>query len=83
MALWREKVQQIQSTSFVIMEQVLEEQIGVCVCYVDYIKAFDKVRYEEIITELTQLEIDGKDQRVIKKTCTRIDRSNSIDWEIN
>ena len=67
MALWREKVQQIQSTSFVIMEQALEEQIGVCVCYVDYIKAFDKVRYEEIITQLTQLKIDGRDQRVIKK----------------
>ena len=65
------------------MEQALEEQIGVCMCYVDYIKAFDKVRYEEIITQLTQLEIDGKDQRVIKKTCTRIDRSNSSDGEIN
>ena len=39
---------------------------GVYVCYVVYIKAFDKVRCEEIITQETHLKIDEKDQRVIK-----------------
>ena len=31
-----------------------------------YAKTFDKVRLDEIITQLTQLKIDGKDIRVIK-----------------
>ena len=32
-----------------------------------YTKAFDRVRHEEIITILQQLNIDGKDLRIIKK----------------
>ena len=32
------------------MERALEVQKEVCVCYVDYTKAFDKVRHDEMIT---------------------------------
>ena len=49
-----------------IMERALEVQKEVFVCNVDYTKAFDKVQHDEIITQLTHLEIDGKDQRMIK-----------------
>ena len=44
------------------MERALEVQKEVFVCNVDYTKAFDKVQHDEIITQLTHLKIDGKDQ---------------------
>ncbi|GFN98469.1 retrovirus-related pol polyprotein line-1 [Plakobranchus ocellatus] len=34
--------------------------------FIDYTKAFDRVRHDEIIKQLTQLKIDGKDLRIIK-----------------
>ena len=50
------------------MGRALEVQKEVCLCYVQDTKAFDKVWHDEIITQLTHLKIDGKDQRAIKKT---------------
>ena len=40
----------------------------VYLCFVNYPKAFDRIRHDEIITQLTRLKINGKDLRVIKKT---------------
>ena len=48
-----------------IIEQALEVQ-EVHLCFIDYIKAFLTVRIDEMITQLTQLKVDGKDLRVIK-----------------
>ena len=42
------------------MEQVLEIQEEVYLCFIDYTKAIDRALLEEIITQLTQLKIDGK-----------------------
>ncbi|GFO16119.1 LINE-1 reverse transcriptase [Plakobranchus ocellatus] len=51
-----------------LIERALEVQKDVYLCFIDYTKAFDRVRNDEIITELKQLNIDGKDLRIIKKT---------------
>ncbi|GFO12960.1 endonuclease-reverse transcriptase [Plakobranchus ocellatus] len=49
-----------------LIERPLEVQKDVYLCFIDYTKAFDRVRHDEIITELQQLNIDGKDLRIIK-----------------
>ncbi|GFO36321.1 endonuclease-reverse transcriptase [Plakobranchus ocellatus] len=49
-----------------LIERALEVQKDVYLCFIDYTKAFDRVRHDEIITELKQLNIDGKDLRIIK-----------------
>ncbi|GFO42984.1 endonuclease-reverse transcriptase [Plakobranchus ocellatus] len=49
-----------------LIERALEVQKDVYLCFIDYTKAFDRVRHDEIIKQLTQLKIDGKDLRIIK-----------------
>ena len=49
-----------------LIERALEIQKDVYLCFIDYTKAFDRVRHDEIIKELTKLRIDGKDIRIIK-----------------
>ncbi|GFO14782.1 condensin complex subunit 3, partial [Plakobranchus ocellatus] len=49
-----------------LIERTLEVQKDVYLCFIDYTKAFDRVRHDEIITQLKQLNIDGKDLRIIK-----------------
>ncbi|GFN77761.1 endonuclease-reverse transcriptase [Plakobranchus ocellatus] len=49
-----------------LIERTLEVQKDVYLCFIDYTTAFDRVRHDEIITELKQLNIDGKDLRIIK-----------------
>ncbi|GFO02707.1 endonuclease-reverse transcriptase [Plakobranchus ocellatus] len=49
-----------------LIERALEVQKDVYLCFIDYTKAFDRVRHDEIITELKQFNIDGKDLRIIK-----------------
>ncbi|GFS18525.1 endonuclease-reverse transcriptase [Elysia marginata] len=50
----------------VLIERALEVQKDVYLCFMDYTKAFDRVRHDEIIKKLTHLYIDGKDLRIIK-----------------
>ena len=56
----------MQSTPFII-EQVLKAQKEAYLCFIDFIMVFDRVRYDEITTQLTQLKIDGENLCVIKK----------------
>ncbi|GFO03075.1 endonuclease-reverse transcriptase [Plakobranchus ocellatus] len=49
-----------------LIERALVIQKDLYLCFIDYTKAFDKVRHDEIITQLKQLTIDGKDLRIIK-----------------
>ena len=49
-----------------LIEQALEIQKDVYLCFIDYTKVFDRVRHDEKIKELTKLRIDGKDLRIIK-----------------
>ena len=49
-----------------IIERTLEIQKEVYFCFIDYIKAFDRGQHMEIIEQLQQLHVDGKDLRIIK-----------------
>ena len=66
-----------------IIERTLEVNKDLYVCFIDYTKAFDRVRHEEIITILQQLNIDGKDLRIIKtiyweqKAAVRVEEERS------
>ncbi|GFS04325.1 LINE-1 reverse transcriptase [Elysia marginata] len=66
-----------------IIEMTLEVNKDLYVCFIDYTKAFDRVRHEEIITILQQLNIDGKDLRIIKniyweqKAAVRVEEETS------
>ena len=53
----------------IIIERALEEQKEIYLCFIDYTKAFDRLRHDKIITQLTQLKINGKDLPVIKNMC--------------
>ena len=66
-----------------IIDRILEVHKDLYVCFIDYTKAFDRVRHEEIITILQQLNIDGKDLRIIKniyreqKAAVRVEEETS------
>ena len=47
-------------------ERAAEIKRGLYVCFLYYINAFDKVRHEEIIEMLQNLDIDGKDIQLIR-----------------
>ena len=49
-----------------IIEQTLEIQKEVYLCFVDYTKAFDRVQLMEIIKQLQKLHVDVKDLRIKK-----------------
>ena len=49
-----------------IIEQVLEVEKDLYLCLIDHIMAFDRVGHEKIITQITQLRIDGQDLGMIK-----------------
>ena len=47
-----------------LMERAIEVQ-DLYLCFIDYSKAFDKVKHSEIIKLLENLNIDGKDLRIV------------------
>ena len=53
-------------TLSMLMERCIEVQKDLYICFIDYSKAFDKVRHNELFDILEQLDIDGKDLRIIK-----------------
>ncbi|GFR68844.1 retrovirus-related Pol polyprotein LINE-1 [Elysia marginata] len=52
-------------TLSMLMERVVEVQYDVYLCFIDYSKAFDKVKHSEWFGILDQLNIDGKDLRIL------------------
>jgi len=58
----------IRNTIFVLRvlcERSIEHQQEVFLCFIDYQKAFDKVRHSQLLTILKRIGIDGKDFRII------------------
>ena len=49
-----------------LAERAIEMQKDVYLCFIDYSKAFDRVRHKELIQILMELDIDGKDLRLIR-----------------
>ena len=49
-----------------LTERFLEVNKDVCLCFIDYTKAIDRVRHDDLVRQLTQFKGDGKDLRIIK-----------------
>ena len=49
-----------------VAEKSISKQQDLYLCFIDYTKAFDKVRHENLMTMLEGLEIDGKDLRLVR-----------------
>ena len=49
-----------------LTERTIEIQRDLYLCFIDYTKAFDKLRHEEIMSILDSLNIDGKDLRIVR-----------------
>jgi hypothetical protein len=45
----------------------MEMQQDLFLCFIDYTKAFDTIQHQHLIQLLEELNIDGKDLRIIKK----------------
>ena len=46
-----------------IIERMIEMQREVYMCFIDFEKAFDKVKHQELIDILKNINLDGKDIR--------------------
>lgn len=66
-----------------IIERSIEVQHDLYICFLDYMKAFDKVKHDSLFQILENLDIDGKDLRIIRnlywdqKAAIRINNDNS------
>ena len=49
-----------------LMERAVEAQKDLYLCFIDYSKAFDKVKYSDLFDILPRHNWDGKDLRVIR-----------------
>ncbi|GFS22434.1 endonuclease-reverse transcriptase [Elysia marginata] len=64
-----------------LMKRAVEVQRDVCLCFIDYSKAFDKVKHSELFGILDQLNIDGKDLRILRNLYCEQVAGIRIDWE--
>ena len=48
-----------------LLERSIEVQKDIYLCFIDYSKAFDKVRHEDLFNILSGLNIDAKDMRIL------------------
>ena len=68
-----------------IIERAVEKQKDLYLCFVDFEKAFDTVKHEEMAQMLTQIGVDSKDVRMIvnlyweQRAAVRIN-SEKTDW---
>ena len=66
-----------------ISERVIEMQKNLYLCFIDYAKAFDKVKHEQLINMLDFLDIDDKDLRVVRNLYWEQTAAVKIDNEIS
>ena len=66
-----------------IIERALEVNKDLYLCFVDYTKAFEKVKHEEIINILENLNMDGKDPRIIKNLYWKQTATVRMDNEVS
>ena len=72
----------------VITERAIEVQKDVFACFVDYEKAFDKVKHAELFNMLKGLDLDGKDLRLLRnlywnqKAAVRVANEESMRQDI-
>ena len=64
-------------------ERAIEMQKDLDVCFIDYVKAFDKVRHEPLIDMLLALGIDGQEVELIKNLCWDKQAADRYNGEIS
>ena len=62
-----------------IAEREIEMQRDLYVCFIDYTKAFDKIRHKNLMQILNNLGLDGKDLRLIQDLYWRQQAAIRID----
>ena len=50
----------------ILAERAIEMQRDVYLCFIDFTKAFDRVKHKDLMQILMELDIDGKDLRLIR-----------------
>ena len=68
-------------TMTMLAERCIEMQKDIYLCFIDYSKAFDKVRHEDLFQMLNKLDIDGKDLRILSNLYWRQTATVRIDGE--
>ena len=66
-----------------IIERSLEVGQDLYFCFIDYTKAFDTVKHEEIMNMLQDINVDGKDLRIIRNLYWQQTAAIRIQSEIN
>ena len=66
-----------------LSERAVEMQKNLYLCFIDYRKAFDKVKHEQLINMLELLDIYGKDLRVVRSIYWEQTAAIKIDNEIS
>ena len=49
-----------------LLERSIEVKKDICLCFIDYSKAFEKVRHDDLIAILMGLNIDAKELRILR-----------------
>ena len=68
-----------------LAEKAIEKQKDLYICFIDYVKAFDRVKHKKLMEMLEHLEVDGKDLRLLanlywnQRAAIRTDRELG-DW---
>ncbi|XP_019391727.1 PREDICTED: connector enhancer of kinase suppressor of ras 2-like [Crocodylus porosus] len=52
-----------------LSERAIEMRKDLFLCFIDYTKAFDRVKHEELMKILEELDIDGNDLRILRNLC--------------
>ena len=66
-----------------LMERSIEVQKDLYFCFIDYSKAFDKVRHSDLFDILAGLHIDGEDLRVLRNLYWEQEASIRVDNDIS
>ncbi|GFR92248.1 endonuclease-reverse transcriptase [Elysia marginata] len=70
-------------TLSMIIERAIEMKKDLYLCFIDYSKAFDRVRPDELYKILNRIDIDGKDLRVVRNLYWDQNAATRIDDEIS
>ena len=68
-------------TMTMLTERCIEMPKDLYLCFIDYSKAFDKLRHEDLFQILNALDIDGKDLRILSNLYWRQTATVRIDGE--
>ncbi|XP_069994133.1 uncharacterized protein [Penaeus vannamei] len=66
-----------------LAERAIEMQKNLYVIFIDYEKAFDRVKHQEIMNDLQQVDLDDKDLRLLKKSILGTVAAISLEGELS